>query len=234
MWNWLVSALASECTLLLYDGSPFHPTATLLSRSRAATLGTSAKYTTPSGRPLVPKNTMTSAMRMMTDRFTAGSGKLRLAHENVKEDFCLASISGVPTSSPASSSVPHQSGLPGETSAAAWGRCRSLERGGRSGGRGKGRAGLYQTLPLHAHYLNDPDGSRYRAASRFRVQVMETTELTRHGGSSSTASDATLNPEGYDGPRRFIARPSSCQKCGIQCRQEWKRHQVILFAWPRG
>ena len=24
MWNWLVSALASEATLLLYDGSPFH------------------------------------------------------------------------------------------------------------------------------------------------------------------------------------------------------------------
>ena len=25
MWNWLVSALASEATLMLYDGSPFYP-----------------------------------------------------------------------------------------------------------------------------------------------------------------------------------------------------------------
>ncbi len=25
MWNWLVSALARGATLLLYDGSPFHP-----------------------------------------------------------------------------------------------------------------------------------------------------------------------------------------------------------------
>ena len=25
MWNWLVTALASEATLVLYDGSPFHP-----------------------------------------------------------------------------------------------------------------------------------------------------------------------------------------------------------------
>src|SRR3546814_1358760 len=25
MWNWLISALASEATLLLYDGSPSHP-----------------------------------------------------------------------------------------------------------------------------------------------------------------------------------------------------------------
>ena len=25
MWNWLVTALASDATLILYDGSPFHP-----------------------------------------------------------------------------------------------------------------------------------------------------------------------------------------------------------------
>ena len=28
MWNWLVSALATGATLLLYDGSPFHPDGT--------------------------------------------------------------------------------------------------------------------------------------------------------------------------------------------------------------
>jgi acetoacetyl-CoA synthetase len=30
MWNWLVSGLASEATLLLYDGSPFHPSGEVL------------------------------------------------------------------------------------------------------------------------------------------------------------------------------------------------------------
>ena len=25
MWNWLVSALAAEATVMLYDGSPFYP-----------------------------------------------------------------------------------------------------------------------------------------------------------------------------------------------------------------
>ena len=25
MWNWLVSALAIGCRIVLYDGSPFHP-----------------------------------------------------------------------------------------------------------------------------------------------------------------------------------------------------------------
>ena len=30
MWNWLVTALASEATLLLYDGAPFHPDGNVL------------------------------------------------------------------------------------------------------------------------------------------------------------------------------------------------------------
>ena len=30
MWNWLVSGLASGATLLLYDGSPFHPDGNIL------------------------------------------------------------------------------------------------------------------------------------------------------------------------------------------------------------
>ena len=34
MWNWLVSGLASGATLLLYDGSPFHPTATCCGTTR--------------------------------------------------------------------------------------------------------------------------------------------------------------------------------------------------------
>src|SRR5213075_2145095 len=30
MWNWLVTALASRAAVVLYDGSPFHPTADAL------------------------------------------------------------------------------------------------------------------------------------------------------------------------------------------------------------
>jgi acetoacetyl-CoA synthetase len=48
MWNWLVSALASEAALLLYDGSPFYPLPEALfeyTGARGCTLfGTSAKY----------------------------------------------------------------------------------------------------------------------------------------------------------------------------------------------
>ena len=30
MWNWLISALASGATLVLYDGSPFYPDGNVL------------------------------------------------------------------------------------------------------------------------------------------------------------------------------------------------------------
>ena len=48
MWNWLVSALASEAVVMLYDGSPFHPDGNVLwdyAQDEKITLfGTSAKY----------------------------------------------------------------------------------------------------------------------------------------------------------------------------------------------
>src|SRR5262249_49032573 len=48
MWNWLVSALGTGATVVLYDGSPFHPDAAalwrLLEEERVSVFGTSAKY----------------------------------------------------------------------------------------------------------------------------------------------------------------------------------------------
>ena len=48
MWNWLVSALASEATLMLYDGSPFYPDGNrmfdFVQDEGAMFFGTSAKF----------------------------------------------------------------------------------------------------------------------------------------------------------------------------------------------
>ncbi len=48
MWNWLVSALASGATIVLYDGSPFHPSPSALfdlaARERVTLFGVSAKF----------------------------------------------------------------------------------------------------------------------------------------------------------------------------------------------
>lgn len=48
MWNWLVSALATGATLVLFDGSPFHPRPSVLwrmiEREHVTIFGASAKY----------------------------------------------------------------------------------------------------------------------------------------------------------------------------------------------
>ncbi|MFA7266913.1 MAG: AMP-binding protein, partial [Candidatus Nanopelagicales bacterium] len=48
MWNWLASALASGATIVLYDGSPFHPERDvmwdLVEREHVTLFGTSAKF----------------------------------------------------------------------------------------------------------------------------------------------------------------------------------------------
>src|SRR5208282_3669044 len=48
MWNWLASGLAAEATLLLYDGSPFHPSGNVVfdfaQGAEMSFLGTSAKF----------------------------------------------------------------------------------------------------------------------------------------------------------------------------------------------
>ncbi len=48
MWNWLVSGLASGCTLLLFDGNPFFPSSDALMQiaedEGVTVFGTSAKY----------------------------------------------------------------------------------------------------------------------------------------------------------------------------------------------
>jgi len=101
MWNWLVTALASEATLLLYDGSPFYPSGEVLwqyaEKYRASLFGTSAKYIDALNvNNIKPKDNFDlSNIKMLT---STGSP---LTHEgfdyiykNIKEDIHIASISG--------------------------------------------------------------------------------------------------------------------------------------------
>ena len=101
MWNWLVSGLAAEATLLLYDGSPFHPSGNILfdyADAEGMTLfGTSAKYIDALNKGgLDPKSTHSLAtVRTMT---STGSPLVPegfdYVYEHIKSDIQLASISG--------------------------------------------------------------------------------------------------------------------------------------------
>jgi len=101
MWNWLVSGLAAGATLLLYDGSPFHPSGSILfdyaDAERMTLFGTSAKYIDACSKAgLEPKRSHSLA----TVRAMASTGSplapesFDYVYDKVKSDICLSSISG--------------------------------------------------------------------------------------------------------------------------------------------
>jgi len=101
MWNWLVSGLGVGATLILYDGSPFHPDGGTLWRMAERTgmtiFGTSAKYIAAlEQHGIVPKKIANlSALRavLSTGSPLADEG-FEYVYREVKADLCLSSISG--------------------------------------------------------------------------------------------------------------------------------------------
>ncbi|HKC30351.1 MAG TPA: acetoacetate--CoA ligase, partial [Burkholderiales bacterium] len=101
MWNWLVSGLASEATLLLYDGSPFVERGRLLFDLADAEgmthFGTSAKFIDSLAKVgLKPKET--HRLEKLRAVLSTGSPLLPegfdYVYANLKDDLCLSSISG--------------------------------------------------------------------------------------------------------------------------------------------
>ena len=101
MWNWLVSGLAVGATLVLYDGSPFHPgperLMDLIDAEHISVFGTSAKYIAALEKANV-RPRLTHSLERLKTLLSTGSP---LAHESfdyvyreVKPDLCLSSISG--------------------------------------------------------------------------------------------------------------------------------------------
>jgi len=101
MWNWLVSGLARETTLVLYDGSPFYPDSNVLldiaERERFTIFGTSAKYIAAIEKAgLVPREShdLSSIKAIMSTGSPLSHESFRYVYRDVKQDVCLSSISG--------------------------------------------------------------------------------------------------------------------------------------------
>jgi acetoacetyl-CoA synthetase len=101
MWNWLVSGLASGATLMLYDGSPFHPDGNVLfdyaQKERITIFGTSAKYIDSCHKAgIEPKRTHDlSALKTICSTGSPLSPEsFDYVYKDVKADVCLSSISG--------------------------------------------------------------------------------------------------------------------------------------------
>jgi len=211
MWNWLVSGLASEATLLLYDGSPFVKDGTILfdyaDAERMTHFGTSAKFLDAAAKKgLAPIET--HRLDTVRTMFSTGSPLMPegfdYVYTRIKRDLCLSSISG--GTDIVSCFVLGNPTLPvwrGEIQCKGLGMAVQVfdENGNPVVGQ-KGELVCTRPFPvMPLGFWNDPDGSKYRAAYFERFPGVwchgDYCEETIHGGFIIYGrSDATLNPGG--------------------------------------
>ncbi|MCW8908002.1 MAG: acetoacetate--CoA ligase [Sedimenticola sp.] len=101
MWNWLVSGLAAEATLLLYDGSPFYPDGNALfdyaDAEKMTQFGTSAKFIDAINKAgLKPREShdLSSVRTLCSTGSPLVPEAFDFVYANIKQDMCLSSISG--------------------------------------------------------------------------------------------------------------------------------------------
>ena len=213
MWNWLVSAVASEATLLMYDGSPFYPNGRVLwdfTSTHGCTLfGTAAKYIDA----LKANNIRPMDHYDLSDLRTVTSTGSPLVHESfdfvydaIKKDVHLASISGgTDIVSCFVLGNPISPVWRGEIQCAGLGMAvDAFSDDGKPIPPGAGSGELVCTKPfpcMPVMFWNDEDGSKYKKAYFDRFDNIwchgDWIERTAHGGFIIHGrSDATLNPGG--------------------------------------
>ena len=211
MWNWQVSALASGATLVLYDGSPFHPDGTILwslaEAEGVALFGTAAKYIDAlhkqGYRPIDTHRL--EALRIITSTGSPlAPESFDYVYDAIKTDVQLASISG-------GTDILSCFALGNPTTPVWRGelQCRGLgmavavwDDGGRPVRGEKGELVCTAPFPcMPVGFWNDPDGRKYHTAYFARFPGVwchgDFVELTAHEGLIIYGrSDATLNPGG--------------------------------------
>ncbi len=211
MWNWLVAGLACEATLLLFDGSPFHPSGSVLfdlaDAEDMSFFGTSAKYIDALKKEgLRPRDThRLEHLRMIT---STGSPlvpeSFDYVYDAIKPSIHLASISGgTDIVSCFVLGNPHLPVWRGEIQGPGLGLAVDVyDDEGRPVRGQKGELVCARPFPsMPIGFWNDPDGEKYFDAYYARFPNIwhhgDFAEWTEHGGIIIHGrSDATLNPGG--------------------------------------
>ncbi len=248
MWNWLASGLASGATLVLYDGSPFHPEPAALfdlaERERVTVFGTSAKFIDAAAKAGV-EPIRTHDLSPLRTILSTGSPlvpeSFDWVYANVKRDVHLASISG--GTDIVSCFVLGSPTLPvwrGEIQCPGLGmQVEIFDASGRPVAGEKGElvcTAPFPSVPLG--FWNDPGGRRFRAAYFERFPGAwahgDFAETTPHGGFVIHGrSDAVLNPGGVRIGTAEIYRPVEripevLESLAIG--QEWRGDtRIVLF-----
>ena len=101
MWNWLVTALATGCTITLYDGSPFHPQPhvlfDLIDQESITVFGISAKFLSNAQKEMVnpAKTHRLSSLRCLISTGSPLTEEgFQYVYEKIKKDVHLVSMTG--------------------------------------------------------------------------------------------------------------------------------------------
>lgn len=101
MWNWLVSSLATGATIVLFDGSPFHPHPGILwelaEKTGITIFGTSAKYISSLEKTGIEPGKEYDLSRIKTILSTGSpltKENFYYVYQKIKSDVQLSSISG--------------------------------------------------------------------------------------------------------------------------------------------
>jgi acetoacetyl-CoA synthetase len=211
MWNWMASGLAVGASLVLFDGSPFHPAASslwdIVAQEEVTAFGTSAKYIAAiqhAGYLPNQHHALTQLNSILSTGSPLSPESFEFIYNSVKSDLHLASISGgTDIVSCFALGVPTLPVYSGELQARGLGMAVDIyDDEGNSLVQAKGE--LVCTTPFPSRpigFWNDPQGDRYKAAyfERFNhiwahgdyAELTERKGLIIHG-----RSDAVLNPGG--------------------------------------
>ncbi|QBK29546.1 acetoacetate--CoA ligase [Roseitalea porphyridii] len=211
MWNWLVTALASRATLLLFDGSPFAPDGNVLfdyaDAEKMTYFGTSAKFIDAVRKAdLRPVDTHDlSTVRVVSSTGSPLSPEgFRFVYDGIKADVHLASISGgTDIVSCFVLGIPGEPVYSGEIQGPGLGMAVEVwNDDGKPVVGEKGELVCTRAFPsMPVGFWNDPDGAKYHAAYFDRFDNVwchgDFAEITDNGGIIIHGrSDATLNPGG--------------------------------------
>ena len=248
MWNWLVSGLASGCTILLFDGNPFYPKYDALMRianeEGVSVFGTSAKYLSALGKENAKPNLQYDFKKLRTILSTGSPltpESYDYVYQNIKNTIQLSSISGgtdiVSCFALGSPTLPVYRGEL---------QCRGLgmaveiwDNQGKSVRNQPGELVCTKSFPSKpVFFWNDPKGERYHHAYFSRFDNVwchgDWAELTENNGLIITGrSDAVLNPGGVRIGTAEIYRevekiPSVIESIAVG--QSWEGDvRVVLF-----
>ncbi|MBS0557677.1 MAG: acetoacetate--CoA ligase [Proteobacteria bacterium] len=248
MWNWLVSSLAVGASVVLYDGSPFHPDGNVLwdlaDEVGISVFGTSAKWIDAVEKAGIKPRESHKLLALKTILSTGSplaDESFDYVYRDVKERVMLASISGgTDIISCFALGCPLLPVYRGELQCRGLGlKVEILDDGGKPVRGEKGELSCAAPFPcMPVGFWNDADGTKYKNAYFSKVENVwchgDHALLTEHDGIVIYGrSDAVLNPGGVRIGTAEIYRqvqqvPEVLESIAVG--QDWNHDvRVILF-----